>query len=385
MTAMQGRKRVGARWCLPGFLLALAVLAGCGAPEPPSDSGVNVAEALGQAEAEGFARATDPRRFRFPADHGPHPAFRNEWWYLTGNLEGTGGRRFGFQVTFFRIGLSAEPVESPSAWAANAVWMAHFALTDAHGKRFHAFERFARDAVGLAGAQAEPLAVWLEEWRLTGTEDGLPWRLEMAEEGIGLNLSLEPQKPPVLQGDAGLSQKSAEPGNASYYYSIPRLAARGTVTSNGETIPVTGLAWLDREWSTSALGPDQVGWDWFALQFDDGSDLMLYRLRRRDGATDPHSAGSFITPEGGKRALAAGDFELEPVEMWESPRGGRYPVAWRLRLPALGLELVIRPLLRDQELELTVRYWEGAVDVHGTRGGRPVQGRGYVELTGYAE
>jgi predicted secreted hydrolase len=366
-------------------LLLILALAACGeAPERPAtaDGDGTLTGALGGDAEGGFARATEPRAFAFPRDHGPHPAYRNEWWYVTGNLRDEAGRRYGFQVTFFRIGLVPGAVERPSAWAANQVWMAHFAVTDVAGERFHDFERFARDGdIGLAGASSDPVEVWLEDWRLERRDDGT-WRLRASAEGVALDLDLAPRKAPVLQGDAGLSQKSDEPGNASYYYSMTRIAADGTLTLDGAGREVGGTAWLDREWSTSALGPDQAGWDWFALQLDDGSDIMFYRLRRTDGSTDRHSAGIVVAPDGTTRYLAREDVALEVVDRWTSPRGGTYPARWRIEVAGLDAPLTVAPVMPNQELHGVVRYWEGAVDV--LREGSPV-GQGYVELTGYAE
>jgi predicted secreted hydrolase len=262
--------------------------------------------------------------------------------------------------------------------------MGHAALTDIDAQLHHHEQRLARGALDLAGQTREPFAVWLEDWTLSGRDGGgFPWRLRIRADDFALALELEPRREPVLQGDAGLSQKSAARGNASYYYSITRLATQGTVTAgDGTTTAVTGSSWLDREWSTSALGEDQVGWDWFSLQLDDGRDLMLYRLRQRGGATDPHSAGSLVDADGHRTKLAAGDFELETRRWWRSPEGARYPVAWRLRLPGNGLDLRVEALVDDQEMATGVRYWEGAVGVRSAASGEAL-GRGYLEMTGY--
>jgi predicted secreted hydrolase len=241
---------------------------------------------------EGFARASAPRPFRFPDDHGPHPAYRSEWWYYTGNLRAGDGRRFGFQLTFFRFALSPEPVERASAWGTNQVYMAHFAVTDVAGRRFHAAERFGRGALDLAGARAAPYRVWLGRWQASAGSTPFPLALQAEDGGYGIDLVLARGKPVVANGEAGLSRKSAEPGNASYYYSIPRMPVSGRVTTPEGAWEVEGAAWFDREWSSSALAPDQVGWDWFALQLSDGRDLMVFRLRTRDGGADPHSAGT---------------------------------------------------------------------------------------------
>lgn len=354
-----------------------------GAPVPRAR--LSVAAALGVEADRAFARALRPRPFAFPRDHGPHPAFRTEWWYYTGNLAAAGDRRFGFQLTFFRRALTAKPAPRASAWAASQAYMAHFALTDVAARRFHAFERVSRGALDLAGATAEPFRVWMEDWSATGLGPaGLPMRLRAAAGGVAIDLALRSAKPVVLEGDRGLSRKGAEPGNASYYYSLTRLETEGTITLDGAAWPVRGSSWMDREWGTSALGPDEAGWDWFALQLDDGRDVMFYRLRRRDGQTDPFSAGTLVAADGSTRPLAASAVTVEPLATWRSPRtGGVYPSRWRVRIPAAGLDLLVTPRGADQELDLGLRYWEGAVTVTGRTAGRPVAGEGYVELTGY--
>jgi len=355
------------------------------APAHATEPALDVGQILGDTNTAGFARADQPRTFVFPADHGPHPGFRNEWWYFTGNLDAADGRRFGYELTLFRAALSPDAPTRTSHWAANQVYLGHFAVTDVEAGRFHYFQRVQRGAVDLAGAQAEPLRVWVEDWEIkAGMQANFPWRLHAKANGVTLNLELTATKPVVLQGDAGLSQKSATSGNASYYYSIPRLDSRGTLVLNGQTFNITGQSWLDREWSTSALAPDQVGWDWFALQLGDGYDLMFYQLRRKDGSTDLHSAGTLIDPAGRATPLKADDVRIEVLETWRSPKGGTYPARWRLHVRPADLTLEISPLLANQELDVVVRYWEGAVDVTGRREGRSITGRGYVELTGYA-
>ncbi|MEX2496583.1 MAG: lipocalin-like domain-containing protein [Woeseia sp.] len=354
-----------------------------------------LANLLSPEDRRGYAQALEPRLFSFPADHGPHRSYRNEWWYLTGNLETGEGRRFGFELTFFRFSLAPaeafEPGGPRSAWATNQVYIGHFAVTDVAARRFHAAERLSRGAVGLAGARAEPFQVWLEDWSLgvpqapEAGQDSGRWDLRARDRGIELRLSLQPLKAPVLNGHRGLAQKSAEPGNASYYYSIPRLKAAGELNIGGEEHAVSGLAWLDREWGSSGLAQEQEGWDWFALQLSDGSDLMFYNLRRTDGRQDPHSAGTWTQSDGRSIHLSQDDVRLTVLNYWDSPQGGRYPMGWLVNIPRLALELQVEPVLRAQELRATVRYWEGAVDVSGRRGDRTVNGMGYVELTGYAD
>lgn len=370
---------------LPAFLFAGYILLRGGAPRTTTPAAQNVAAFPGEGPTTGYERAIRVRTFRFPADFGPHPAFLTEWWYFTGNLDGANGRRFGYELSLFRIALTPKPPERPSRWATNQMYMAHFALTDAKAKRFHYFQKLERGAVGLAGAQAAPFHVWVDNWGVEAAhDDNRPWRLHAAAGGIGVDLDLDPLTGPVLQGDHGLSRKSSAPGNASYYYSLPRLATRGTLSVNGRTFAVNGLSWMDREWSTSALAANQAGWDWFGLQLSDGSDLMFYRLRRSDGRVDRFSQGSFIDAQGHMRPLSAEDVRVEVQSYWRSPRGGVYPARWRLLVKPLRLALEVTPILADQELDVAVRYWEGAVDVRGMRAGTPLAGRGYVELTGYA-
>ncbi len=381
----------------------------------PRALGGGQGESQGQRGQAGFARATGPHRFVFPRDHGPHPRYRTEWWYYTGNLRTADGRRFGYELTFFRIALRPKPVPRPSAWATNQIYMAHLTLTDVSGHRFYHFQRFSRAALGLAGAAPGPGAksgarfrVWLDDWRVEA-EPGAPSaacaargpaerclnmhlqasaRLDSGGD-VQLDLTLRADKPLVLQGDHGLSRKGPVPGNASYYYSFTRLATAGTINLAGRAFAVRGSSWMDREWSTSALGPSQAGWDWFALQLDDGSDLMFYRLRRKDGRVDRHSAGTWVARSGAASALSAQDVDVAVQAHWVSPHSGvRYPARWRLRVPSRHLVLEIRPRLADQELTGTaVRYWEGAVSVTGTRQvdghAQPVEGVGYVELAGY--
>jgi len=366
------------------LLLAVAALswwlAARGGRGVPREESFSLNEVLGGTAAEGFARAEKPRRFAFPEDHGPHKGFRNEWWYFTGNLKTAKGRIFGYQLTFFSAALTPAAVQRESAWGSNEVIMAHFAVTDVDGRRFRFAERFSRAALGLAGAGGRPLSVKLEDWSLLETSRR-PWgvRLAAADADMAIDLELSGLKPEVLNGEGGLSRKSATPGNASYYYSIPRLATSGTIRVGGESFRVKGLSWLDREWSTSALDRDQQGWDWFALHLDDGRDIMYYQLRKKDGSVDPFSSGTLVGAEGGSRHLKREEVRLEALSWWKSPKSGAsYPSAWRMRIPAQGIDLEIAPRLADQELVTGFRYWEGAVAVRGSVGGS-----GYLEMTGY--
>ena len=371
-------------------ILLLAAVLALGACDDATDAvgaSLSVAEAM-SGDTTGYARADVVRDFAFPADHGPHPAFKAEWWYVTGNVRATDGtdRRFGIQFTVFRSALSPDTAATTrgSAWATDQLYMAHTAIGDVAGERFFDEERFSRGAAGLAGASAEPVAAFLGPVRLEATGDAsgaFPMRLTGSAEGAAFDLAARPLKPVVFQGDRGLSQKGAGVGNASYYYAQTRMATTGTVTlPDGEAVPVEGLTWLDREWSTSALGENQVGWDWFALHLDDGRDLMLYQLRQADGSKDPLSKGSLVAADGTKRHLDASEYTLEPLRTWASPLGGEYPTRWRLRVPSEGIDLTVTAAFEEQELDATIRYWEGAVDVSGSHAGV-----GFLEMTGYAD
>lgn len=340
------------------------------------------------ADASGFVRAARGQPLSFPADYGPHPDFQTEWWYYTGNLTGEDGRHFGYQFTIFRRAMQppADRAERPSDWGADQVYMGHFAVTDAAGGRFHSFEKLARGAADLAGAQAEPYAVWLEDWRVEDVP-GQPGvtHVQAAAGDVAIDLLLADTKGPVLQGDQGYSQKGPDPGNASFYYSLTRLATEGTVTVGGTAYPVEGLSWKDHEYSTSALASNQVGWDWFAIQLDDDTELKAFHIRQSDGSVDPFSAASFVDADGAVTHLSRDDFRIEVGKTWRSPRsGGEYPAQWTLTVPSLDLRLELEPWLADQELNVSYNYWEGAVRVSGERAGQPVSGNGYVEMTGYA-
>lgn len=355
-------------------LVLLMLLVGCGPSTPPPEPALRLAEVLGGNDTSGFLRADGPRVFSFPADHGPHAGFRNEWWYFTGNLQTAEGRHFGYQLTFF---TAAQPAVAAidSDWAGNTIWMAHLAVTDVDGGRHQAFERFSRQNPGLAGAVATPFHVWLDDWQVTEVAGG--WQLQAAEQGIAIDLLLQPLKAPVLQGDAGLSRKSSTPGNASYYYSMTRLATQGLVVVDNVNYMVEGLSWLDREWSTSALDADQSGWDWFSLQFDDGTELMVYQLRERSGGVDPLSEGSWTATDGTQQRMSASAFALEPLAWWTGPDGVEYAVRWRLQ--HRGTSLIVEALLNEQYLPLALPYWEGAVRVIHEQSG-DIAGHGYLEM-----
>ena len=342
-------------------------------------------EGGGATNPEGWRLAAPGYPWRFPRDHGSHPEYRIEWWYYTGNLESDRGRRFGYQVTFFRVGVDPAP-ENPSRWAVRDLFMAHLAVTDLRGGRHLAAERLDRGGLGWAGARTGTLDVRNGGWR--AYLDGGRHRLEAVDGSFGVELDLEPGKGPTLHGAGGFSRKGPSAGNASQYYSMSRMPTTGRVRIDGAWVDVTGASWMDHEFGTTFLEPGQVGWDWFSLQFDDGADLMVFQLRRADGRPDVRSAGTWIAGGGASAALEGDDVRLTPGRRWTSPASGaEYPVEWRVELPGRQTSLAVAAALDAQEMDTGastgVTYWEGAVTVTGRVGGRPVRGRGYLEMTGY--
>lgn len=365
------------------IFIGILLITGCTAPPPSITARLDAVEAINRGSDSGFARVLEPRPFVFPQDHGPHPEYAIEWWYYTGNLD-SGERRFGYQLTFFRSALTPEPPERSSPWGTSTIYMAHLALSDVANDRFYAFERFSRDAVGLAGASGEPFRVFLEDWSAEGSgPEGMTMHLRAAEEDVALDLTIVSRKAPALQGDQGLSQKGSTLGNASFYYSLTQMETNGTVRIGDAQYAVTGFSWMDHEWGTSALEDGAVGWDWFSIQLDDGREIMYAQVRTADAIS--YRLGSLVEADGTIRILDQAPVILDVLDTWRSPRSGAvYPSGWQLTIPELALELTIQPVLRDQELPVTIIYWEGAVDVRGSQGGQPLSGRGYVELTGYA-
>ena len=346
---------------------------------------LSVSDALRMDGSE-FEFATGPRDFAFPEDHGPHPEYALEWWYYTGNLKTSGGRRFGYELTFFRRGIGTVGAVRSSEWVAEQIYFAHFALTDVENDEFYAFERFSRAALGLAGAGATPFRVWIEDWSASGADGGvLPMRLKAGDENVAIDLVLNSEKPIVLHGEGGYARKGSGSGEASYYYSTTRMPTTGVVSVEGRSHSLSGLSWMDREWSSAQLSDDHVGWDWFALQLSDGRDIMYYQLRPRDGSGNGFDLGTLVGADGSYSPLGAAEITVQVLDHWESPLGGTYPARWRFQIPNEGLDIEITPYISDQELDAVVRYWEGAVGIEGTSRGHPVSGSGYVELTGYAE
>lgn len=372
-----------------GLLVAVAIwglMAATGRLNAALSPSSAVAESVQEtSDYSKFQQATEPGNIQFPDDFGPHPDYHSEWWYYTGNVETAEGRKFGYQLTFFRRGI-IPPAEQnrESAWAVNDIFMAHFSLTDVADERFYSYERFQRGGA-LAGAQAVPYSAWLDDWSVEELADGI-YKVSAAEDGIAVNLTLTDLKGPVLQGDQGLMVKNSDTGHASHYFAQTRLESYGTIQVGQARHTVTGFSWMDREWYTplsNDSADDVAGWDWFALQLSDGRDLMYYQLRRSDGSIEPLSAITLIDPEGNKKILRTGEFEAVVLAEWTNRDGHRYPAQWRISAPADGLNLIVTPVLPDQEMRHSETYWEGAVTVSDATD-PTLTGVGYVELTGYA-
>jgi predicted secreted hydrolase len=322
-----------------------------------------------------------------PRDHASHPENKIEWWYYTGNLDASDGRRFGYQLTFFRVGVVPKPA-NPSRWAVRDLYMAHFTISDISQAEFRFTERLNRAGIEWAGALSSGYRVWNEDWEAKLDDKG-NHILTARERDYAIALTLVPLKAAVLHGEHGYSQKGAQEGNASHYYSLTRLQTRGRLMIGNEAIEVSGSSWMDHEFGTSFLEQGQIGWNWLSIQLDDSTELMFYAFRRRDAETDPRSGGTFVEKNGEYVKLQAGEVYLQPLRTWKSKMTGAvYPVEWKLGIPSRRTEITVKAALDDQELNMKdstgVIYWEGAVDVAGTREGRNVRGHGYLEMTGYA-
>ena len=359
---------------------------------------VSVAEAMGGGSQEGYRRVTGPREFTFPDDHGPHPGFKTEWWYYTGTLYTGQGRRFGYQFTIFRNQLNPpanaeDTTNGGSDWKTNQLYLAHFAVADVAGSDHVFEERYSRGAAGLAGATVTPYRIWVEDWQITridslaGSDRSFPVRIRARmDDGTAVNLTADPAKPLTLQGENGYDVKGSGEGNASYYLSFTRMQTNGVITKDGKEFEVSGLSWMDHEWSTSALDKEQEGWDWFSIQLSNGYDLMYYRLRNRDGSVSQYTTGSLVDPEGNKTTLGPGDVSLDIRDRWESPHTGSvYPGEWVMKIPKVDLTLDLTTLFDDQEMAVSVQYYEGAISVSGTMEGKEIGGSGFIEMTGYEE
>ena len=336
--------------------------------------------------------------FSFPQDHGAHENFQTEWWYYSGQVHSSTGQTYGYQLTFFRRGLmnsTRMQQVNPSQWTISHLYFAHFSLSDITNHNFRYAEKVSRAGLGKAGAETNHLSVWIDGWnaRVDGQIHYLSAQLRSSESGRALaeiDFELVPDSPPVIHGIGGVSKKGMQSGQASHYYSIPRLRTHGQLTVNKTLYQVEGTSWFDHEFGTNQLGQNQIGWDWFGLQLDDGSELMLYQLRRTNGTTDPASSGSLISPSGQKFHIASDEFSLRPLSTWTSLTSHAvYPINWHITLPRHRITLTVVPYLNAQELvtkeSTRITYWEGAVRVHGQKADKPIHGRGYLEMTGYAE
>lgn len=339
----------------------------------------------------GYTRAMPGVPLNFPADYGPHPDFQTEWWYYTGNLVDGDGHRFGYQLTLFRRSLIPvqEYKERVSKWGTQSVYLGHFALTDVAKGKHYSHEIIDRGAAEIAGSQSDPFTVWLKSWQVTqtGPETYILEADTWLDDGsrLQIELDLENAKGLTLHGDQGYSRKGSEEGNASFYYSMTRLVSVGEISIGGNTYFVEGLSWMDHEFSTSALSLDQIGWDWFSIQLDNGSELMVFQIRRKDGSVDPYSSGTWISSDNQVVKLVKNDFSIEIMDHWKSDNsGGNYPSRWVINVEKINLHIELEPLVPDQEMNLTYTYWEGAVKVRGVNGEDQFNGFGYVELTGYA-
>ena len=350
---------------------------------------------LGRGETEGrqvasaftYQLALPGRHLEFPRDHYSHPDFKTEWWYYTGHLETPGGKRYGYQVTFFRFGVRDRQNGMKEAPLFTELYMAHFALSDIGENKFIFRERINRGYGNKAGAATDRYLVWNEDWKVEG--DATTHRIAVKDRGTELSLTLRTLKAPVLHGDNGHSQKGEGEGRASYYYSLTRMETSGDLTVDGRKEKVKGSSWMDHEFGSNQLRDDQVGWDWFSIQLDDQRELMLYQIRRRDGSVDPYSSGTLVSAGGATRRLALEEFQIEVLERWKSPKSGaHYPIKWKVKIPSEAIEMEITPAFPEQELitnrSTRVTYWEGTVTVRASIGGKPTWGRGYVEMTGYA-
>jgi predicted secreted hydrolase len=332
-----------------------------------------------------YRQAIPGRSFVFPRDHAAHKEFKTEWWYYTGHLFGSNGERFGYQLTFFRSGLR-DLIEKGSPAGVENLILAHFALSDEVQKKFVYFERIRREGK-MAGADDARYHVWIDGWQ--AGLNGRVHHLSARQGPFGIDLQLNSSLPPVVHGQNGVSQKSSGLGKASHYYSLTRMETTGELRVRGEPVKVRGLSWMDHEFGSNQLADDQMGWDWFSIQLRQGTDLMLFQIRKKDGSIEPESSGTLVSGDGSVEHLRLADFDLQSTGKWKSGKSGAvYPMGWRLSVPRAGLELELKPSFPEQELDTRkstrVVYWEGSVQVRGNQRGKRVEGFGYVEMTGYA-
>jgi predicted secreted hydrolase len=348
------------------LLLACLLLAGCDAPAPPAASYAGLG-----AEAAAFKQVTRNTALVFPRDHGAHDGYRIEWWYVTANLRDAQGRDWGVQWTLFRSALRPGP--ETHGWNSPNLWMGHAALTDPGGHQVG--ETLARGGIGQAGVETGPFRAWINDWSLQGDDNIQRLQMRASGQGFRYDLTLASDKPLVLHGDRGYSEKSGK-GQASYYYSQPFYQVSGEVEREGQRIAVTGQAWLDREWSSQPLAAGQSGWDWFSLHLGGGAKLMLFQVREDQG--QPYRAGTWVGPDGQVRALQGAEVELTPLAWANQDNGKRVPTRWRVQVPSVQLDVQVEAVQAKAWMGTRFPYWEGPVRVNGS-----VQGRGYLEMTGY--
>ena len=348
-----------------------------------------------QEQAGGFVTAQPGYHYQFPRDYFDHPDYQTEWWYYTGNVKSASGKRFGFELTFFRQGVSRDAAKT-GAWDLRDLYLAHLALSDLDGGRFYHTERTNRAGPGIAGISESQGRVWNGNWQVQWQSN--QQILQAIDDQFELHFTLTPEKPPVIHGENGVSQKAPGAGRASHYFSLTRIGVNGEISVGTQKMEVTGLAWMDHEFFTHQLDSNQVGWDWFSVQLQDRTELMLFRMRRKDGSLDPYSAGTFVDTRGIGEHLGAKDFSLQPGTLanragsgnlsWTSPATHAiYPIRWTISVPKYQIELTASTLLGSQELaatgNVTPSYWEGAMEMTGSRRAASLSGVGYLEMTGY--
>lgn len=336
-----------------------------------------------------WKQALGQRSWNFPRDHGAHPEYRTEWWYFTGNLVNNKSGRYGYQLTFFRQGIQKELKKGHNSWEVRDIYFAHFAISDIENKKFWFKEKISRTGPGLAGAATDSMNVWCLDWSARMEKERI--FISAGQGGMSMDLQLVPQKPLVIHGKKGLSQKGMVPGQASYYYSFTDLKTKGSIKTPGADAPleVKGKSWFDQEFGSNQLSAGQTGWDWFAVHLSDGRDLMLYFLRRKDGALEKVSSGTLIEKSGRSRHLAMDDIQWKILDRWTAPVSkGRYPDKWMIKIPSVSIDLRLATMIPDQELKTAgstgIVYYEGAIAGKGTSSGKPVACEGYAEMTGYA-
>lgn len=335
--------------------------------------------------AEDYTIAKPNYKWAFPTDHGSHPNYKTEWWYYVGHLKDTKGRRYGFELSFFRVGLDRK-VDNPSNFTPRDLYFSHFAISDLSAKKFWYAEKMNRTGPGLAGASEGRMNIWNENWQ--AWREGGGHHLRADGDVYGLDLMVRSPIPATLEGLHGYSRKGSDPKNASLYYSFPWFIANGKLRVGSDVRYVSGKAWMDHEFFSGDMDPDELGWDWFGLQFNDDTELMIYLMRKKDGTFHPVSSGTFINKAGKTTHIYLADIHTKVLETWKSPQTGAvYPIHWQIVVPSQRLKLDVKASLDDQELDTAkstqVVYWEGAVDITGTKAGKDVTGEGYMELTGY--